>query len=132
MNRMNRRLLLALAVAGCADLPRDPDDTLDRVRDARTIHVTIVDDAPAARAYLARLARDTGARVRAADGSLEPALLALERGEVDLVVARLDHRTPWSARVAVGPHIAPADPALRAVAAPGENGWLMRLHRSAP
>lgn len=135
-------LLLLLCLAGCGSIPRDPEGTLERVRGERVIRVARIDGASPvdllrARAVLARLEATTGATATIRSDRQEPALLALEAGEVDLVVGgRFDAKTPWKTRVTLGPPFdsreTPAGKtAAHVVARNGENAWIMLIERAA-
>lgn len=139
---MKAPCVLLLCLAGCSDIPRDPDDTLERVRSDRVIRVARVDgalpgDLSRGRAVLARLEAATGATAAVRPDRQEPALLALEAGEVDLVVGgRFDAKTPWKTRVTLGPPFdrreTPAGKtASHVVARNGENAWIMLVQREA-
>lgn len=129
-----------LLLAACGDIPRDPEGTLDTVRATRVIRVGAVGgaepgDAAAARAVLRGVAARTGATPRLTHGTLEPLLLRLEAGQLDLVVgARFDAKSPWATRVALGPAYARRDEAggvtaAHVVARNGENGWITLVAR---
>ena len=134
-------LLTAVALAGCAELPRDPEGTTERIMAERRFRVGIVvgADAPAVarqRALLARVAAATGARPGIETGSREALLLRLEEGALDLVLGEFDSHSPWVGRV----HLLP--PLLRvgngggetrvgAAARHGENRWIMMVDREA-
>ena len=95
----------------CA-LPRDPEQTLERIRDRGEIHVGVTEHPPWARRtgdgadargvepYLVRaLAERHRARIRWSWGSVEAHYAALERFELDLVIGGITDRTPWKKRI---------------------------------
>ena len=132
-------LALALAVA-CADLPRDPEDTLARVRGG-TLRVGAVDAPPwivrnGARAsgpeadLIEAFAGTLGARVAWQWGAHDEHMRALERYELDIVAAGLTHKTPWGAHVGLSrPWLRQNDRQQVLAVAPGENGFLTALDR---
>ena len=135
-NRADRSMSgLAALLAACDPIPRDPERTLDRVRATRIIRVGEVagDAAGAWRPLLARVAAATGARPAWQRDSLEPLLLRLEAGELDLVVGGVfAKRTPWKSRVTLGPVLRKdGEVGHHAVARNGENAWVMLLEREA-
>lgn len=131
----------ALALAGCDRLPRDPDGTLDRVRAERSFRVGLIatGDRPIGdgrtNAFLARVARATGARPVVKTGASEPLLIELEDGQLDLVVGVLSPESPWLGKVAllrpIGETVAPQHLLLTPIARNGENRWIMLLEREA-
>ena len=95
---------VGVAAAGC-DLPRDPRGTLERVRGG-TLRVGVAENAPWVRragdapagvepALVNAFAEALGARVEWRWGGVEEHLEALERFEIDLVVAGLTQASPW-------------------------------------
>lgn len=128
-------LATAVVVAGCGNLPRDPDGTLDRVRAERRFAVGQVSGAtgPAGAAVVARVAQATGATPATRTGQLEPLLLQLEEGRLDLVVGgRFDRKTPWSTRVTLTKPLGPKEGAVREHLAMrnGENAWITLVERA--
>jgi hypothetical protein len=131
----------ALALAACDRLPKDPDGTLDRVRVERSFRVGLIaaGDEPVgaerARAFLARVARATGAKPLMKQAASEPLLLELEDGKLDLVIGPLSPESPWVERVAllqpIGEPVAPQHLLLTPIARNGENRWIMLLEREA-
>jgi DNA-binding transcriptional LysR family regulator len=131
----------ALALAGCDRLPKDPDGTLDRVRAERRFRVGLIATGGTAigvepeSAFLARVARVTGARPVLKEGASEPLLLDLEDGRLDLVIGPLSPESPWVGRVAmlspIGETVAPQHLLLTPIARNGENRWIMLLEREA-
>lgn len=125
----------AALLAGCGPIPRDPAGTLRRVEAGRVIRVGQVEGNPDARVdrLLARVEARTGARARVERGGLEPLLLKLEDGRLDLVLgARFAPDTPWADRVALGRALDRRDGTeARAAMRNGENGWIVLVNREA-
>ena len=126
------------ALAGCTDLPKDPEGTLERVRATGVLRVGVIADpspSPPAGRFLARIAAVTGARPTAMNGSTERLLTELEDGRLDLVIGEMRADSPWSTDVTFilhpdqDPKAASVVPA--AAARNGENGWIMLLEREA-
>jgi ABC-type amino acid transport substrate-binding protein len=134
-------LFAALALVGCDRLPADPHGTLDRVKSERRFRVGLIaaGAAPAGArpqaAFLARIARATGARPVVKQGASEPLLLDLEDGGLDLVVGPLSSESPWLERVALLPSLGavagPHEVVVTPIARNGENRWIMLLEREA-
>lgn len=134
--------LAVVLLTGCGDIPSDPAGTLDRVRREHRFEVGAVigstarDRAVSAK-VLARISDATGATPHVSSGALEPLLLELEAGRLDLVVGgRFDAKTPWKTRVALGPSLAasktPAgETAVQLAARNGENAWITLVERQA-
>lgn len=134
-------LLPLLLLAGCGAIPRDPDGTLDTIRESGVIRVGEIagaeeGDVAAARKVLRRLSVRTGATPTTVRGTLEPLLLGLEARQLDLVIAgRFDEKSPWAARVTLGPPIhrrleaSGIVTASYVVARNGENGWITLVQR---
>lgn len=141
MNRL--ALLLLVSVSGaCADLPRDQDGTLERIRQEGVLRVGVVASAaPSAhhgrlRALAERAAAAAGGRPLVLEEAAEPLLLMLEAGEVDLVIGEFDRSSPWYHRVHLLPPLArdrrgESEIEATAAARNGENGWIMLLEREA-
>lgn len=130
----------ALALAACDRLPEDPDGTLDRVKAERRFRVGLIATGAEAgrgpeKAFLAGIARATGARPMVKEGASEPLLLDLEDDRLDLVIGPLSSESPWVERVALleplgavpGPH----DVQITPIARNGENRWIVLLEREA-
>lgn len=135
-----RALQIAVAVvliAGCGDLPRDPERTLEHVRQRHELRVGAGNDPPfltreggeakgpeadAIRAF----AKQLGADVKWDWDSHENHFAALEKYELDLVAGGVTPKTPWSKKVAVTrPFAETREKEKRAWAAPpGENAFL--------
>jgi hypothetical protein len=134
--------LLVLAwLAGCDSLPKDADGTSDRVKAEHRFQVGIIADGgdravlDRERLFLAAIARASGAAPQVRKGASEPLLLALEDGQLDLVVGLLAPDSPWLGRVALLPPVAepvaPQHLVLTGAARNGENRWIMLLERQA-
>lgn len=131
----------ALALAACDRLPMDPDGTLDRVRAERRFRVGLIaaGDSPVGaerqRLFLDRVARAAGATPQIEEGASEPLLIALENGDLDLVIGPLSPESPWLGRVAllepIGETVAPQRLAVTPIARNGENRWIMLLEAEA-
>lgn len=136
---------LALALAGCADLPRDPDGTLDRVRETSILRAGASPGGERVRIDGARVsgvepdlvtgfARSLGARVRWRVGGEEELVTAMEDGELDLVVGGLSADSPWDKKVSLTRGYAESTEHGKKVehvmAVPlGENAMLVALER---
>jgi hypothetical protein len=130
-----------LLLAACDPLPRDPAGSSERIRATHLLRVGVAQGEPdfgraAAARLLGRLARQTGARPHIRPGSTEPLLMALERGDLDLVLTPLDPKSPWMTRVSLSPPLAARGEGERrityhAVLRNGENRWIMTVEQAA-
>jgi ABC-type amino acid transport substrate-binding protein len=137
--------LVVLALSACASIPRDPDGTLDRVREQGVLRVGASpsgelvayagDDVIGREVELVEgFAAELGARV---DWTLagETALVAMmERGELDVIIGGLHTDSPWADTVSITRAYAESTEAgetvKHALAVPlGENAMLVRLER---
>ena len=140
---MNRLLviiaLLALA-GGCAELPRDPEGTLDRIMRDRTFRVGIVASGSVSpgvhqgRALIERVAAAAGARPMLEAGAAEPLLMRLEQGELDLVIGEFHSKSPWMTHVHLLPPLASSrageeETMVAAATRNGENRWIRLVDR---
>lgn len=125
-------LLAASAPAGCGPFPDDPRGTTARVVAEGRFRLGVIEAepqqaVPAARAALvASLARETGARPIVERGPSDRLFVALEDGDLDLVVGPVAGDSPWRRRVTALPPLA-GD--VAAFARNGENRWIALLHR---
>jgi len=132
--------LSALVLCACG-LPKDPDDTLKRVQGG-TLRVGIAEHKPwtwdSAGAYggveadmVRQLARELDAQVAWRSGGESVLLPMLHERKLDLVIAGLDAKTPWSKQVGITrPYHTIEDPEKRELVwavAPGENAFQMRV-----
>ncbi|WP_394270263.1 hypothetical protein [Qipengyuania sp.] len=126
-------------LTGCARIPADPAETLDRVKERGTIrlgHVSGVEPDQAAEATLARLSARTSAKVVRSSGSGEDLLERLETDNLDLVYGEFADDSPWAQQVYFGtPPAGPDDvpPSMRVprfAFRPGENGWITAVEEA--
>jgi len=127
-----------LTLSACSNYPRDIGGTLDRIHRSDRLRVGLAairpEDRALAEAFVARLERATGATATATTAPAERQLGRLEQGKLDVVLGEFADDTPWLAEVAV---IEPLTEhregrrtlGLAAVAANGENAWVMLLER---
>jgi polar amino acid transport system substrate-binding protein len=101
-------VLLSL-LASCAEFPKDPEGTLNRVRGG-VLRVGVSENPPWTSLINGRpagieaqlveeLASDLKANIEWVPGSETQLMAALRRFELDLVVAGLDEESPWTGRV---------------------------------
>ncbi|WP_133366651.1 hypothetical protein [Qipengyuania sediminis] len=131
---------LALTLAACADIPRDPERTEALVRETGTIRLGWVagtKDEPAAIATLQQVSGATGAKVERREGDSETLLAELEEGKIDLVYGAFAMASPWAKHVHLGRALGyRAEPpkhvaALRFAYRNGENGWIGLVEEAA-
>ena len=138
-------LLLAALLVGC-DLPRDPENTLSRVR-GDTLRVGIIEQPPFARydhdqpvgvevTLTRQLARQLDAEIQWHRGGEQRLFERLERFELDLVIGGVTDASPWAGRIGMSlPHFVEHDgPRTRKhvfATPPGENAWLAVVDRFA-
>lgn len=139
-------LLTTLVLGGCGVIPRDPDGTLERVQQEQLLRVgaspspgrvTVDGDDVGGReaGIVAGFAESLGVEVEwTVDGETE-LVAAMERGELDVIIAGLQADSPWSGTVSVTrAYASSTDPQGETVkhvlAVPlGENAMLVRLER---
>lgn len=111
-------VVASVLLAGCGSIPRDPEGTLDRVRDTTVLRAGASpggglvriegDDVTGPEVDLVEeFAASLGAGVEWRAGGEEELVAAMERGELDLLAGGLTAESPWSDRVALTrPHSA--------------------------
>jgi hypothetical protein len=129
--------LIAFCLAGCGYFPQDPEGTFDKVQETRVIRVGIERQPPSeATRLLRQIEAATGAKARISEGGVEPLLAKLDKGEIDLVIARFGKETPWAAEAALSPPInidgsGETATEWRAAMRGGENRWIMLVETRA-
>ncbi|ALJ12485.1 transglycosylase SLT domain-containing protein [Sphingopyxis macrogoltabida] len=139
MSRVKAAVAIAIALlfSGCTDFPRDPANSLDKIRASGTIRVgTEQDLPPEARTLVEQVETAAGAKAELRRGALEPLLDKLETGEIDLVVAPFTKKTPWATMSALSPPVRTEGQGeqtveWRAAMRSGENRWIMLVETSA-
>lgn len=109
-----RRAVLAgfLCIAACDGFPRDSDGALTRINRERRVRVGAVEHPPWVRlgggtpagieaALVVGWARSRNAEVAWRTGALDPLTEALHARELDLLIAGLEEKTPYAARLAL-------------------------------
>jgi hypothetical protein len=130
--------LTMMGASGCDDLPRDPNDTLERVQRS-PLRAGAVANPPwvehgriaagAEVALVERFAHELGSEVHWRLGSEQELFAALEAFELDLVVGGLQESNPYLAHVGKSRPFgaAFAGQAVVIATAPGENRFLLTL-----
>ncbi len=128
----------ALLLPGCEALPRDPEETFQKVAHEKRFDVGLVAGTPLqgeVRQLVGEVSRRTRARPRIVRGASEELLQRVSDGELDLVVGAFTKKSPWKTDVAFGPPLCSSgtksDPLeLKAVMRNGENRWIMLVERA--
>ena len=140
---MRKRRLLAIGMltlaTACTDMPKDPEGTLERARGgvlragAAPAHPWVVvspDGAPSGPEVelVEAFARSIDARVEWRVAGADELLRALEKRELDVVVAGLTTKSPWSTHVgSTRPWRKDGSEQRVLAVAPGENATLFAL-----
>ena len=142
--RITPGLLLAAATtlaAACGELPKDPEETLDRAlgavlrAGAAAAEPWVVvgpDGSPSGPEVelVEAFARSIDARVDWRTGGADELLHALEKRELDVLAGGLTKKSPWAAHVGITRPWRKDGSEERVLAvAPGENGTLFALDR---
>ena len=129
--------LIALPLAACGALSKDPDGTLAAIEAGSDIRVAATAPLPPeALRLLDQLQKRTHAIPRVQTGELEPLLASLDDGGVDLVVAPFRKGTLLEAAAALSPPLATTGQGekvieWRAAMKNGENRWISLVEASA-
>ncbi len=131
--RQTLALVIALAISGCDNFPKDVAGTMQEVTARGSLRVGIVADGEteARERFLAQtIAQAAAVEAEVESGSAEILLHRLENGRIDLVVGQFAKASPWKGRVAfTKPAEADSppshEPVLRAAVRSGENRWLI-------
>lgn len=136
MARLTIIVCLAMVV-GC-DLPRDPENTLNRVRGdilkIGTTSATGLSDARE-RAVLNAFAEKVGAEIRLHHEELHALVKQIERGEIHLIAGRLPKNTPFSKHLGLSAPVSKLRRKNKIVdtvfgVRPGENAFLYELDKT--
>lgn len=131
-------MFLSAATAAACGIPKDPEDSMTRIRQTGVLRAGITarppwtTDAggPEADAVTA-FAQSLGARVEWRRGSESELFEALEKFELDLAVGGFTDDNPWGPKLGMTRPYAEADGKKHvAVAAPGENRLLLEFERA--
>ena len=131
-------LVAAAGLAACAEPPRDPAGTTERILRSDAIMLGEIEGAPRspeAEAAMARVAGRLGARVERVPGPGEDLLDQLEKGDLDLVYGHFATASPWARNVHFGTPLGARETVGNDERVPrfafrhGENGWIMRVER---
>lgn len=127
-------MALLLVSTGCSEIRKDPEGTIDRVRQTKVLRAGVIAEGnaphdPSLDRLVGLVAADTGSHPDIVRGSTETLLPMIERGDFDLVVGELASDTPWATRVAIMPSpeqmkSKDGDTQPVAVVRNGENAWI--------
>lgn len=132
-------LVLAALVASCG-IPRDPEDSLTRIRRTGVLRAGFTEHAPwvtlngsvagpEARVVEA-FARSLGARVEWTRGAETQLFEALEHFDIDVAVGGFDASNPWMPKLgATRPYVEADDKQHVVALPPGENGLIVAFER---
>lgn len=132
-------IALFAALAACGAYPRDTAGTLDRIERTHEIRVGLASgtqDLAAAKIFVSRLERATGAKSRAKSEGIEALIAQLNAGDLDLVIGDVAIDSPWAADVAViepltKRRVGRSTLGLSPIVRNGENRWIGFLERQA-
>ncbi len=129
--------LLLITPSACSDFPRDPNKTLEQIETRREIRVGAAASLPPeATKLLSTIERRTHATAHVSTGTLEPLLVSLEGGDLDLVIAPFRKDSALAATASLSPPILVVGRGKqasewRAAMRNGENRWIMLVETSA-
>lgn len=131
-------VLVPLLLLACG-LPRDPEQTSERVASSHVLRVGVTDNPPWVTAsadpqgiepdLIRQFAARIGARVLWTKGSETGLAQQLKHHELDLAIGGFDAESPWKAIAGVSQPFAESGDKKRHVflAAPGENRFILTL-----
>jgi hypothetical protein len=120
-------------MAACGPYPDDISGTLVRIEQGGKVRIGLThlrpDDELAARRFVARIERATGAKAALDRGPAESQLARLEEGNLDLVISEFAADSPWAGSVTIVEPLASRRSGKRGfdlapVARSGENRWI--------
>lgn len=131
-------LIACLAALSACDLPRDPEQTTQKLRGGTlTVGVGAAEepDDPRERDILRRLAQRLDAELRYEQGELHWLVSELEEGRVDLIAGRIPKTTPFAKETGLTAPVSAMTLDGRQVKTvflirKGENGFLTEVERA--
>lgn len=130
-------LVLVFGLSACADIPRDPNQTTDRVLQSQKFEVGLVSgsDADESGIIIDRLESVTGAKATIIESEASLLIDKLEQGRIELLIGSFAKNSPLKTSVTfsapVGNRKVPANkPVIRAAMYPGENRWIMLVEKA--
>jgi ABC-type amino acid transport substrate-binding protein len=133
--------LLSFLSAAC-NIPKDPEGTSERIASTHELRVGITDNPPWVSAtqgepagieaeLVRKFAESVQADVLWTTGSESMLVEALKRRELDVVIGGFEKRTQWSSQAGITQPFAEDAEGKKHVflAAPGENGFILKLDR---
>ena len=108
MARIAALAFAALALAACERFPRDSAGALERIEQRKVVRVGLVENPPWVAGagglepdLLIRWAAEQGARVETRRGDLDLLVEALDKREIDVLLAGLEKKTPYASKLAL-------------------------------
>jgi ABC-type amino acid transport substrate-binding protein len=133
-------VLLPMLAAACGSVPRDPENTSDRLSSTHELRVGVTDNGEWANAGSAeptgiepdlvrQFASRLGAKVFWTRGSETSLAQQLKQHELDIALGGFDAKTPWKSIAGVSQPFAETNDKKKHVflAAPGENRFILTL-----
>ena len=125
-----------LSLSACG-IPRDPEDSLDRIKQTRVVRAGIVEREPFTSAtggpeadVITAFAQSLGAQVEWHRASESTLFEALEKFELDVAVGGFTFDNPWALKLGfTRPYLETGKKQHVIAAAPGENRLLFELER---
>jgi hypothetical protein len=129
--------LLAGVLAGCEDLPRDPEETTEQVSGAvmRVGWVAGAEPSDIERAAVAGVAERLGASVEVIEGPVHRLVAELGEGKLHLLGGELPEKTPFATEVGLTKPVGTvvlhgkAEPTVMAIRS-GENRFLLLVNEA--
>jgi hypothetical protein len=138
--RLRRNLILICLLPAACALPRDPDDTSDRIAATHELRVGVTDSGSWSDAHSAepagiepelvrQFASRNGAHVLWTKGSETTLAQSLKNHELDLAIGGFDSKTPWKSIAGVSQPFAVTEDKKKHVflTVPGENRFVLTL-----
>ncbi|WP_260929182.1 hypothetical protein [Novosphingobium sp. 9] len=131
-------LVTAFLLPGCEALPRDPENTSQRIAHERQFKVGMVagtERRKEGQQLIGEISKRIYAHPSIAVGTAEDLLQRVSDGNLDLVLGEFTKASPWKTEVAFGPPLRASGPKsdpleLKAAMRNGENRWIMLVERA--